>query len=144
MKSKKGWIRIVEAFTAVLLITSVLLVFFNRDTNQEEFSSKRIFEQQQGMLRHIELNNSLRDEILGFSENVLPVSLEDFPKNLKDSIIMKTPSYLVCDAKICGLGTPCQQEEDFSEEGIYVQKTMISSSLSSYSPRELKLFCKRR
>lgn len=143
MIEKKGWIRIVEAFTAIILITGILLIMFSKDINKEESPSKRIFEQEQGILRHIELNNSLREEILSFNVDDLPVSLNDFSDILKNSINEKTPSYLSCDAKICKLGGECFSEDESSND-IYVQKAIISSSLSSYSPRELTLFCSMR
>ena len=140
---KKGWIRIVEAFTAILLVTGILLIIFNKDVNEEELPSKRIFEQEQGILRYIELNNSLREEILSFNINELPISFENFPNNLKNAINEKTPSYLSCDAKICNLGSVCSSDDEPASD-VYVQRAIISSSLNSYSPRELKLFCRMR
>ena len=140
---KKGRIRIVEAFTAILLVTGVLLVVFGNDSQEEDVSSKRIFEQQQGILRHVELNNSLRDDVLSFSLQDLPKGIEDFPERLRNAIENKAPGYLDCDAKICVLGSECVSSSD-STSDIYAQRVIISSSLSSYGPRELKLFCSLR
>lgn len=140
---KKGWIRIVEAFTAILLVTGVLLVVFGNDSKNEDVSSKRIFEQQQGILRHVELNNSLRDDVLSFDPQDLPKGIEDFPERLRNAIGAKTPGYLDCDAKICALGSECVSSSG-STGDVYSQKAVIGSSLGSYSPRELKLFCSLR
>mgnify|MGYP001580655145 CR=1 FL=1 len=140
---KKGWIRMGEAFTAIMLITGVLLIIFNKGGSQEEIPSKKIFEQEQGILRYIELNNSLREDILGISLDALPASLENFPEILRNSINSRVPSYLNCDAKICNLGSECPYDSG-PEEDVYVQKVVISSSLNSYNLRELKLFCRMR
>lgn len=140
---KRGWIRIVEAFTAIMLVTAVLLIIFDKDEGSEEPFSKKIFEQEQGILRHIELNNSLREDVLSISYDSLPANLTNFPERLKNSIISRVPSYLDCDAKICALGSECTHDFGFEKE-VYVQKAIISSSLDSYSLRELKLFCSMR
>jgi hypothetical protein len=143
MDQKKGWIMIVEAFTAIMLVTGVLLVIFDRGEIDEEIPSKRIFEQEQGILRHIQLNNSLRDDVFSISHDSLPANLSSFPERLRNEIASQTPGYLDCDAKICALGADCPYTGG-QEKDVYTQKAAIISSLDSYDPRELRLFCSPR
>ena len=138
IKDKSGWIRIVEAFTMILLITGIFLIVLERDSTKD--FSQEIYEKEQGILREIQLNNSLRESILSFNSDSLPIEWENFPQNLKEKIISRTPSYLECKAKICNVNDPCVLSET-SNESIYAQKVIITSSLEKYSPRKLKLFC---
>ena len=141
MKQKKGWIRIIEAFVTILLITGILLIVLNKGYISKNDNSQKIYENEQGILREIQLNNSLRQEILNMG--VLPVEWNNFPENIKNKIISETPSYLNCEAKICGANEICVLSE-ISNEDIYVQKTIITATLEKYNPRQLKLFCWRK
>jgi len=138
IKTNSGWIRIVEAFTMILLITGIFLMVFNRDS-PEDFSQK-IYEKEQEILRRIQLNDSLRESILSFDIETLPIKWENFPHDLKEEIISKTPSNLECKAKICNVKDICVLSET-SKESIYAQSVTITATLEKYSPRKLKLFC---
>ena len=137
---KRGWIRIIEAFSTILLITGVLLIVLNKGYLPKEDISQRIYEKQQGILREIQLNNSLRESILSFDSNSLPIEWSSFPQDLKDKIISKTPGDLECKAKICNINDICVLNE-ISDKDIYAQKVIITATLEKYSPRQLKLFC---
>ena len=137
--SRKGWISIVEAFTMILLITGILLIILNGESFQKD-SSQEIYEEQQGILREIQLNDSLRNDILN-SIN-LPVEWEELTGSVKNKIISKTPGYLECKAKICNENDVCVLNEN-SDKEVFVQKVIITSTLDTYSPRQLKLFCWR-
>jgi len=143
LKEKKAWIRIVEAFTMILLITGILLVVLNKEDLLEDKSSKNVYEKQQEILRKIQLNNTLRENIL--TQPALPVEWDNFPSGLKDYIISETPSYIECKAKICSLSDSCVLNEVINDEtNLYVQKTIISATLDTYNPRQLKIFCWER
>lgn len=141
IKNKLGWIRIVEAFTMILVITGVFLVITGKQFFED--SSEEIHEKEQGILRGIQLNNSLRESILDFNVNNLPIEWENFPENLKEEITSKTPNYMECESKICKPSEDCIQPESVVKS-IYTQEVIISSSLETYSPRKLKLFCWRK
>ena len=138
-KNKSGWIRIVEAFTMIILITGIFLLILDRGNSTKDFSQE-IYDKEQGILREIQLNNSLREGILSFDSNSLPIEWENFPQDLKEKIISKTPSYLNCQAKICNVDSLCVLSET-SSESIYAQSVTITASIEKYSPRNLKLFC---
>ena len=141
IKSKKGWIRLVEVFIAILLLTGVLLIVVNRINPSDKNSlSIEISKKELAILRDIELNNSLRTDILGAT---IPVEWNNFGselQNVKNRIIFLTPSNLECEAKICQINEECIMG-GFSGENIYVESVIISADLYTYSPRQLKLFC---
>ena len=78
MKGKKGWLNIVEAFVAILLITGVFLVIFNK-SDSSSGTAQQIYERENGILQGIQINDSLRETILGVDENNLPMDYPDFP-----------------------------------------------------------------
>lgn len=141
MKSKKAWIKIFEAVIAVLLIAGVLLVIVGRGGTGDDKESLRIQDIEVSILREIELSN-LRDVII--DAEPLPIDWVDFESEglgeVKANIISKTPDYLDCKARLCNMTDSCVLGEDKDAE-VYVQSVVITASLETYSPRQLKLFC---
>jgi hypothetical protein len=140
MLKKRGWLRIVEAFVMILLITGVLLIVLDKGSLLKNNDSKKIYEDEQGILRKIQLNNSLRDVVLSFPLSELPIEWVDFSLDIKNKIISKTPSYLNCEAKICNVNGICVLSQA-NEKSVYVQSTIFTSTLDKNDPRQLKLFC---
>lgn len=138
LKNKSGLIRIVEAFAMILIIAGVLLTVLNKGYVLKSDNSEKIYESEQAILRGIQLNDSLRDEILAL-EN-LAVEWDDFPLNVKNEITFESPVNFECQAKICNLNEICVLSQEIEKE-IYAQKTIITANLAKYSPRELKVFC---
>ncbi len=146
LKSKGGWIKLVEVFVSILLLSGVLLIVANRSIDnganmQEQISSKEF-----AILRDIELNDALRTEIIGVSEGNLPVSWGDFEtslSNVEQRINELTPVNLECSAKLCAFGVECTLDiaEEIGESNIYAESVVIFSDVNDYSPRELKMFC---
>ena len=140
--SRKAWIKIFEAVIAVLLITSVLLIVIGQNKTEKNGDSLKIYKTEISILREIQLDNLLREDILGIES--LPVEWDDFYSNglgdVKKKIISKTPEYLDCKAMVCEMNDACILEENSGEE-VYVQSVVITASLEKYSPRQLKLFC---
>lgn len=139
MKNKRGWIKIVEAVISVLLVTGVVLIFINQGYIGKRDISSKVYSVELSILREIELNNSLRTDILNAD---LPVEWDeaDFPLEVRNKISARTPNYLKCEAKICKMDDVCILEKDFDKD-IYSQSASIVSNLEIYSPRQLKLFC---
>lgn len=151
MKNKRGWIRIVEAFVAILLITGVLLFVINRGYMGKKDITSEVYDIQINILRNIELNTELRQEILEAVYNQqnpenpnLPITWDiDFPQKTKDKIntYFLDYDYLECKAKLCELDKICTLENLPEEKDVYAQSVVISSTLEKYSPSQLKLFC---
>lgn len=139
-KSKKGWIEIVEVFVTIFLLTGVLFVVLENSNPKEKIITPIIYEQEISILREIELNNTLRTEILSAT---LPLQWSKFDTdvpNVKGKITSTTPSNLECIAQICELNDLCTSD-DFPHVSVYVKSLVISADLNTYSPRQLKLFC---
>jgi len=149
MMNKKGWIKIFEAVIAILLIASVLLIVVGQRNIQKNEDSLEIYKEEISILREIQLNNSLRADIL--KSDYLPIGWNDFETNdldeVKEKISLKIPDYLNCEAMVCEMTDNCILEED-SGKAIYAQSIVISVNIDSHpdfnmsaDSRQLKLFC---
>ncbi len=140
MKDKHGWIRIVEAFLAVLLIAAVLVIIINQQGIKANDTSFVVYNYEIYMLKSIELNDTLRSDL--FSASNLPANWTDetFPAKVKDKIENLTPSSLLCEARICLTTDTCNFIGEI-KNSIYTQRVFIASTYQIYNPRQLKLFC---
>ena len=138
MKNKRGWIKIVEAFVAVLLIAGVVLIIIDKEYLKKEDISSEVYDTELKILKEIQLNNTLRENIL--NAGTPPINWSNFPLIIKNKIINDMPDYLDCNAKICGIEDACTIDEN-SEKDIYVQSVIITSTLDTLNYRQLKLFC---
>lgn len=154
MKNKNGWLRIVEAFTTVLLVSIVLLLILNRSNFTEAEKTEQILDKEYAILREIQLNDTLRNfmfdvelkseefseappEIL-WADFVIDVGLDKVRQKIED----RTPAQLNCSAKLCAISAVCSFEfEDDFDKSIYSRESLISANLTEYRPRVLKLFC---
>lgn len=144
MRNRRGWIEIVEAFIAILLIASVILIVINKQTANADISEK-IYDAQISILREIQTNDSLRADIASVGEGLLPLSwgAEGFPASIVNKIIERTPTYLECAATICVINTPCVLGAVSGSENknIYSQSVVISSTIGGLVYRQLNIFC---
>lgn len=166
MKNKRGWMKIVEAFISILLITGVVLIIVNKGYLNKTDISKRVFEIESSTLKEIERDDDLRKEILNADNDSISdndVELEShlndilevgnspkFPSiiwnKINEKILLKY-SFLECYAKICELNKICaltkypvksKGKEIFSQS---IAITTHSSSSGDINPKQLKLFC---
>jgi len=143
VKNNKGWIKIVEAFIAILLIMGVLLILINRGYIGEKDISSQVYDMEVSILREIQLNDTLRDKILNAGEP--PIEWEDvnFPLDIKNKIINRIQKYLECKAKICKMDEICELKE-YPEKDVYAQAVAITTTLQTPEEKQLKqlkLFC---
>ena len=144
-KNKKAWIRLAEALIAIVLISGVLALVINQSNIGEGDISKQVYTKQSLILKKIQLNSSLRTDILN---SIPPISWEEetFPAEVKNKIIEETPADLDCVAKICQIDNVCalgEIEEEIIGD-IYVRSVSIFANSETYSPKQLKLFCWKR
>ena len=95
-KNKRGWIRIVEAFVSILLISGVLLSVIDKGYFQNEDMSVKVYKAETAILKEIQLDEELRKEIINIDSNRLPISWDSpyFPINVSDRINERVPNYL--------------------------------------------------
>lgn len=151
LNQKRGWIKIVEAFIALMLILTVLLIVINKGYIGKNDISSKVYDVQLSILREIELNDDYRGDILsaikdrGDNENSLPIPWEQFEgeglSEIKKLIGDRSPNYLTCVAKICEMDLICESNSAPINKDIYVQSVAITATLDEYAPRQLKLFC---
>ena len=139
-KNRHGWIRIAEAFVAILLITSVLLIVINNGCVGKKDISLKVYKVEFSILREIQTDNELRDGVLEAGEPPIKWDDDNFPLNVKNKILNRAPNYLSCEAKICKIEDDCVLDKEIKEE-VYAQPGIITANLEIYDPRQLKLFC---
>ncbi len=136
VRNKKGWIKIAEAFLAILLLTSVLLVILRGDEVRFE-KGKIINEAQVDFLKGLQINETFREDILLLSG--LPINSNEtgFPESLKNYL---SEEFSNCLLNVCPVESSCEIEEDSSGE-IYSKEILINSYENIYSPRKVKMIC---
>ena len=140
MRNRKGWMRIVEVFVALLLITSVALIIVNREYKEKVDLSSEIYKIENSILRKIQLDDFMRDQILYLNPIDIPMEMENFPTELKTGIEESIPAYLECDGKICDFENVCNVETPENKD-VYVQSATLLANQEKYKPTVLKLFC---
>ena len=135
--------KIVEAFTAIMLIAGVLIVIAGSLRQETQNFSSAVYDSEYAMLREVQLNNSLRTEIISVSSANLPVEWSDvgFPQNTKAKITSRTPPHLECVAKLCGISDICISEDTPATKDVFVKSAFIGANSNNYAPRKLNLFC---
>src|SRR3972149_8332461 len=131
IKNKRGWIRVVEAFVAVLLIGGVIILAVSQnDDGQDAEISAGVYEDQASMLNAVQSNETLRNSILGINGTILPLGINDsgFPADVNAKLEEKNPGYLLCDAKICLLEQECVIENTASSD-VYASQATIFANL---------------
>ena len=140
-KNHKGWIKIVEAFVAILLVMGVLLVVINQGNLEKKDISSKVYDAELLILREIQLNDALRRDIL--NSGAPPIEWANFPPSVKNKIIDRTPNYLTCVGEICAMDKICKLGV-YPEKDVYAQSIAITTTLDTPEEqrlRQLKLFC---
>ena len=135
----RGYIKIIEAVVALILISAALLIVLNKNPDGNDVS-QRVYSDQLTILRSIQTDDDLRNEILEIQELPVEFDSEKFPQEVKNKITGIQPDYLECSAKICVLDEICEMSE-YKEGDVYVQSVGITATEDLYNPRQLKLFC---
>jgi len=128
IKNKRGWIRIAEASTAIMILASVIIVLLARQVEKKGFGED-MYKLQQLILEEAVKNESVRDAVLN-SRNLYLVDnfiSERMPIGIEFNVSICNPS------GICNVGTTAGNSE------IYVNDILISSLLEQYQPRKLKM-----
>ena len=133
--NKRGWIKIVEAFVAILLIVGIVLSLLGGGYIKKEDPSANIYKIEVSILRDIQNNNSLRYDILN-APAPLPIEWNNFPLSIKNKIILDPPAYLNCGGKICSIEDSCLLSQNTNKD-VFARSTIISSTIT----RQLKIFC---
>lgn len=132
MVNKGGWIRIVEATIAILIIfVALFLVSETKRAQTESDLSTTITP----LLEEIAKNNSLRDKIMANPQEAEGDINSFIEARIKEPNIEHAAR--VCDInEICGLLGKYPE----AKGNVYAGSRLISSSLSSAQPKKVALF----
>lgn len=132
MKNKKGFIRLIEALFAILIIVGAVLILISNNLKNSDISEE-IFEKQRYILNIISNNEAMRNEIINGQTKLA----EDF---IKKSIPINW-EFSTCIAEIDAV---CNNSP-VSDRDVYVSETIISSSLTYYTnSKKLRFFVWRK
>lgn len=128
MKNKKGWIKIAEAFIAVVLIATVVITLYTRQPTRT--SNEVIIRTESSLLSEIAQSEDMRTAVLrGSGEDIT---------NIENFIQQRIPGNLNFTIKICVPDDICGIDQYRKE--IYADDRIISSTLHEYDPKKLKIF----
>ena len=133
-KNKRGWIRIVEAFIAILLIAGILVVSLDSGRVIGE-ETRKIYAMEQSMLKEIQLDQSSREDIFTMEINSIAGG------NLENKLNQRKLNYIECEGKVCTLDDDFCEVSEVHDNDVYVQEISIFTDLKNYEPRKLRLFC---
>ncbi|MFH1586004.1 MAG: hypothetical protein ABIB79_04510 [archaeon] len=144
LNKKRGWIRIIEAAVAILIIAGTLLIVIEKGYLGTTDITQEIYETENGILKDIQLNDTLRDLIL-LNTTGLPIDSDstDFPQDVNKTIWDKTPIFLECKSKICILDEICSLDLAI-ESDVYAKSIAIIATTEQQKFYQLKLFCWRK
>ena len=128
---KKAWIKIMEAFMAIVIIVGVIMVLLFNSPIKKGIGDS-VYDKQKFILDHISNTDSLR--IMVINENEAGIRTE---------INKLIPGSWEYDIKICSLDDICNLDTIPKNKDIYVAERVISSTLSNspgYSPKKLRFF----
>ena len=125
---KKAWLRIVEAFLAVLIVIGAVLTILARQDPTTDIS-EGVYEKQRQILDVISKNDSLRaDIILGNNDNV------------NSTIQNMIPSSWDFATNICDLDQTCPNPGGYEDKAVFSTEIIVTSTLTDYSPKKLRFF----
>lgn len=147
MRNKRGWMKIIEAFSAILIIWVVLLTVISNNEIKKHDISTKVYNQEILILRRIQLNSTLRQAVIDVKDILIDSSEKTFPSEVNSTINSNTPVFLTCVSQICPPEDDCIIKSENLLPGnkeVYVQSVIITSTAITYSPKKLKIFCWQR
>jgi len=133
-KNNKGWIRIVEAFIAVMMIFAALLIIISRQGQQDDYREE-IIKLQSSIISQISQDDTLRSEILGNNISGTEKYISGaIPRNINFSVA------------ICPYLYVCPNPVNYSyilDKDVYSDEVLIAANLTYFNEtnaKKLKIF----
>ncbi len=130
MVNKRGWLRILEATIAIMLIAGVLLAIYSRSSEKSDISYQ-VSGLQREILLNIAANTDLRNKIIS--------AIHGDNTTLANFVNQSITSNLDFEIKICDLAQPCKMSSYIGKD-VFADDVIISSTLEGYSPKKVVLF----
>ena len=134
---KRGWMKIVEAALAVMIISGVLITIYSSQPKRGDYSDEVVNFQKQ-ILLDFSTQRNLRVDVLN-SDN--PSNFSELNNYVKSRI----PNYLNFSLKICELANPplpCKNDNYINtlDKNIYIDEVIVSAEIDEYKPKKVRLF----
>ena len=126
IRGKRGWLRILEASIAIILILSVILVLYTKSVSVPK-KADAVYNLQKTILDEIAANSELRAQIIKNDVSGALVFVAE-----------RTPVNFNSDVKICEINEICNLPQ--YRDNVFSSERIISSTLDKYSPKKLKIF----
>lgn len=132
IKTKRAWLRIVEAFFAILLIFGAFfLIIENKKEKTEVYTGEYIEDLQRTIL-----NNLANDE-----EARIKILVERNESYLNERIKTLLPPAIEFKIVLCNITDKfCLFPGEYPDKNVYSMDRVISSTLENYDPVFLRLF----
>jgi len=141
-KEKRAWIRVFEASIAIIIVCTVLLTVYLKNsykTDNQEYA----YSIEKKVLEKVASNSFLRANILSKTDDDTSQYYNDTRDSIKSSIYLDIPPLFDFDLRICNLSTACQflNASVLSKRtNIYVYDRIIVGNYTSFSPKKVRLF----
>ena len=139
MKQKKAWLKIVEAFIAVMLIASTLLIFYSR-TVESKTGIDYLYNIEKSILQEIASDNSLRVKIVGTASGCS--TNPNAENEITAFALTRIPENFNVGIRICEVGDICSLSS--FKENVYSSERIVSATLECNNPKILKIFMWRK
>jgi len=132
-KNKRGWIMILEAFIAIMVLIGFFIATIQRQTPQPDIAAN-VYKVQQQILWEASDDNAIREDVI---VNNQICSLENF-------VYLRTPSAFDYHVQTCDPPGLCPMNLSASEVkptgDIYVNDRILSTTLREYNPTVIQLY----
>lgn len=125
--NKKAWLRIVEAFLAILIVISAVLIIVSKTQTRVDISGDVNYKQRQ-VLDIVAKDDNLRERVIQGDSEYLNSRIS--------SIIPQNWNFTT---KICSIEDICNADTPLDRE-VYVSQIIITSSVNEYNPKKVKFF----
>ena len=138
INEKKGYLRIVEAFIAIILIASVLIFLYVNNVQKPNYEES-IYKLERAILEEISSNSSLRDAVLNGDYKLTNQGAENNRTLINNAINKYINNEFNFAFKICDLNEVCGAESFVNKE-VFSNQISVSSNLDIYDPKIIRLF----
>lgn len=144
VNGKKAWVRIVEAFLAILVITSAF-AFIYVSENQKQRDANYIYSLEDNLLESIASNPEFREII--FATNISEAGEKSIVRDentnndkIENYTRENVPANLDFELKVCEIKSCIIT----SDKNVYYRERILSSNLTSILTRKIALFAFER
>lgn len=136
--NKCGWIRILEATIAVLIVSSTLIIVYSNQPTRDRDLGEYMYNLQKQILLDINSKSDLRGYVLNGSED----SLNSLNLYIYDGI----PIAFKYSIKVCDLGETgkCKLNEseviETKDRDVFAEEIIIAADFDGYNPKKVRLF----